>query len=237
MNKEQFQEELQKLGIDLTGRELISFNSYCEFLKEYNKHTNLTSIKDDEGIFLKHFYDSLTIVNAIDLNKYENLIDIGTGAGFPGMVLKIIYPHLKVTLLDSNNKKIKFLKELANKLNIKGVEFFQGRAEDFVKNNREKYDIVTGRAVSNLTVLSELCLPLTKIDGYFIAMKGSNKEEIEEGKYAIRQLGGHIEEIINFTLPIEESGRNIIKIKKIKKTPEEYPRRYEKIIKNPLKMK
>ncbi len=237
MNREEFENELHKLGIDLTGKQLISFNTYCDFLKEYNSHTNLTAITDDEGIFLKHFYDSLTIVNAIDLNKYDTLIDIGTGAGFPGMVLKIIYPHLKVTLLDSNNKKITFLKELAKKLNLNGIEFYQGRAEDFVKTNREKFDIVTARAVSNLPVLSELCLPLTRVDGYFVAMKGSNKEEIEDARFAIRTLGGHIEEIVNFTLPIEESERNIIRISKIKKTPEEYPRRYEKIIKNPLKIK
>ena len=237
MNREQFEEELHKLGLDLTGKQLISFNTYCDFLKEYNSHTNLTAITDDEGIFLKHFYDSLTIVNAIDLNKYNTLIDIGTGAGFPGMVLKIIYPHLKITLLDSNNKKITFLKELAKKLNLTDIEFYQGRAEDFVKTNREKFDIVTARAVSNLPVLSELCLPLTRVDGYFIAMKGSNKDEIEDARFAIRTLGGHIEEIVNFTLPIEESERNIIRISKIKKTPEEYPRRYEKIVKNPLKIK
>ncbi len=237
MNKEQFENELHKLGIDLTGNQLISFNAYCEFLKEYNEHTNLTAIKDDEGIFLKHFYDSLTIINAINLNNYDNLIDIGTGAGFPGMVLKIVYPHLKITLLDSNNKKITFLKELADKLNIKGIEFYQGRAEDYVKTHRERFDIVTARAVSNLPVLSELCLPLTKIDGYFVAMKGSNKEEIEDSKFAIRTLGGHIEEIVNFNLPIEESERNIIRIKKIRSTPKEYPRRYEKIVKNPLKIK
>jgi len=237
MNREQFEEQLHELGIDLTGIELINFNTYCEFLKEYNSHTNLTAITDDEGIFLKHFYDSLTIVKAIDLNKYDTLLDIGTGAGFPGMVLKIIYPHLKVTLLDSNNKKINFLKELAMKLKITGIEFFQGRAEDFVKNNREKFDIVTARAVSNLPVLSELCIPLTRIDGYFIAMKGSNKDEIEDARFAIRTLGGHIEEIVNFTLPIEESERNIIRIKKIRNTPNEYPRRYEKILKNPLKIK
>ena len=237
MNKETFIEELKKIGIELTDREISMLEIYSSFLKEYNSHTNLTAITDDEGIYLKHFYDSLTIVKAIDLNKYENLIDIGTGAGFPGMVLAIIFPNLKVTLLDSNNKKITFLRELANKLNIEGITFYQGRAEDYVKNNREKYDIVTARAVSNLPVLSELCLPLTKINGYFVALKGSNKEEIEDAKFAIKTLGGEIEEIVNFTLPIESSERNIIRIKKAKETPKEYPRRYEKIVKKPLKIK
>ena len=169
------------------------------------------------------------------MNKVESLIDIGTGAGFPGMVIKILFPEIEVTLLDSNNKKINFLKELAQKLNLKKINFYHGRAEDFCVKNREKFEIVTARAVSNMTLLTELCLPLTKQDGYFIALKGSNIEEIEESKYAIEILGGSIEEIISFNLPIEESGRNIVKIKKIKTTPKEYPRRYDKIVKNPLK--
>lgn len=235
MNREKFLEELNKLGIELTGYQMIHLNAYCEFLKEYNKHTNLTSITEDEQIFLKHFYDSLTIVKAINLNEYDNLLDVGTGAGFPGMVLKIVFPHLHVTLLDSNNKKINFLKELVMKLELRGVEFYHGRVEDFCQKNREKFDVVTGRAVTNMTALSELCLPLTKIDGYFIAMKGSNEEEIKDAEYAIKMLGGNIEEQIKFNLPIEESGRNIIKIKKIKNTPKEYPRRYDKIVKYPLK--
>lgn len=236
MNKEQFLEELNKLGIDLTGNQLISLNTYCEFLKEYNSHTNLTAITEDDQIFLKHFYDSLTFVKAIDLTDKEyKLIDIGTGAGFPGMVLKIVFPKLNVTLLDSNNKKITFLKELAQKLKIQDIKFYLGRAEDYVNTNREKFDIVTARAVSNLPVLSELCLPFVKKDGYFIALKGANKEEITESVFAIKTLGGKIENIINFTLPIEESERNIIKIKKEKNTPQEYPRKYEKIIKKPLK--
>ena len=123
MNREEFIDELEKLSISLSGYDLIAFNQYCDFLKEYNSHTNLTAIKDDNQIFLKHFYDSLTIVKAVDLNNYNSLIDIGTGAGFPGMVLKIVYPHLKLTLLDSNNKKITFLKQLAEKLKLKNIEF------------------------------------------------------------------------------------------------------------------
>ena len=234
MNREQFEKELEKLGIELTGNELIMFNTYCDFLKEYNSHTNLTAIADDEGIFLKHFYDSITLTRVINLNKYTSLIDIGTGAGFPGMVLKILYPNLKLTLLDSNNKKIKFLQELSDKLNIKGIEFYNGRAEDYVKNHRETFDIVTARAVSNLPVLSELCLPLTKVDGYFIALKGSNEEEIDSAKYAITELGGNIEQIDHFELPYDGGTRNIIKIKKVKQTNEKYPRRYDKIVKNPL---
>lgn len=235
MNKELFVKEVSKLGLDLKEEQLKNLDIYCKFLIEYNSHTNLTAITEEEQVYLKHFYDSLTILKSIDMNKVESLIDIGTGAGFPGMVIKILFPEIEVTLLDSNNKKINFLKELAQKLNLKKINFYHGRAEDFCVKNREKFEIVTARAVSNMTLLTELCLPLTKQDGYFIALKGSNIEEIEESKYAIEILGGSIEVVISFNLPIEESGRNIVKIKKIKTTPKEYPRRYDKIVKNPLK--
>lgn len=235
MNKEEFVSELEKLGIELTGHQLISFNTYCDFLKEYNSHTNLTAITDDDQIFLKHFYDSLTISKVINLNEYSNLIDVGTGPGFPGMVLKIVFPNLKVTLLDSNNKKIKFLEELSSKLNIKDIEIYNGRVEDYIKDHRESFDIVTARAVANLPVLSELCIPLTKVDGYFIAMKGSNEEEITESEFAIKALGGNIEKVENFELPNNGGLRNIIKVKKVTNTDIKYPRRYDKITKNPLK--
>ena len=234
MNREQFEEELAKLGIELTGLDIINFNAYCDFLKEYNSHTNLTAIADDEGIFLKHFYDSLTITRVIDLNRELKIIDVGTGAGFPGMVLKILFPKLKLTLLDSNNKKITFLKELAQKLNIRDIEFYNGRAEDYVRNNRESFDIVTARAVSKLTVLSELCMPLTKVDCYFIPLKGSNEEEIKEATFAIKELGGEIEKVDHFELPYDGGTRNIIKIKKVKENENKYARRYDKIVKNPL---
>ena len=237
MNKDLFIKEVEKLGINLTDKQLNQLEIYCNFLIEYNTHTNLTSITDPEQIYLKHFYDSITFCKAIDLSKYNNLIDIGTGAGFPGMVLKILYPNLEVTLLDSNNKKISFLQELSKKIGIDNINYYHGRAEDYVKNHRETFDIVTARAVSNLSVLSELCLPLTKINGYFIPMKGSNEEEIIEAEYAIKTLGATIEQIIKFELPVEESVRNIIKIKKEKNTPKEFPRRYDKITKTPLKKK
>lgn len=237
MNKEQFIEALKKLNIELSEEQLLKLETYKEFLKEYNKHTNLTSITEDEEIYLKHFYDSLTITKIINLGCYENLIDIGTGAGFPGMVLKILFPKLHITLLDSNNKKITFLQDLSQKLNLDNIEIIHDRVEDFVKKNREKYDIVTARAVTNMTNLSELCLPLTKKNGYFIAMKGSNEEEIKEANYALKILGGQIEMKEKFFLPIENSERVLIKIKKIKDTPKEYPRRYDKIIKYPLKNK
>jgi len=237
MNKDKFIKEVNKLGIEVTEEILNKLDIYYNFLIQYNSHTNLTRIIDIEEVYLKHFYDSLTIIKCIDLNKYNNLIDIGTGAGFPGMIIKIFYPKLNVTLLDSNNKKITFLKELAQKLNINDITFYHGRVEDFVKDYREKFEIVTGRAVSNLTMFSELCIPLVKVDGYFISMKGGNTEEIEDAIYGIELLGGKIEDIINFQLPIENSERNLIKVKKIKKTDIKYPRRYDKIKKEPLKNK
>ena len=235
MNKELFVEEVRKLGIILNEEQLKKLEIYCNYLIEYNEHTNLTAIKEPEQIYLKHFYDSITIVKAIDFNKVNNLIDIGTGAGFPGMIVKILFPEIEVTLLDSNNKKIAFLQELTMKLGLKKVNFYHGRAEDFCVKNREKFDVVTARAVSNMTLLSELCLPLTKVGGYYIALKGSNEEEIDDSLYAIKVLGGEIEEKITFELPIENSGRNILKIKKSVNTPKEYPRRYDKMVKNPLK--
>lgn len=236
MNKEIFKEEVKKIGIELTEQQLASLEKYCDYLLEYNSHTNLTAIKEKDQVYLKHFYDSITFLKALNPQEHSNLLDVGTGAGFPGMVLKILFPNLEVTLLDANNKKINFLKELTMKLQLTNVNFYHGRVEEFCQKNREKFDIVTARAVSNLSVLSELCLPLVKEKGYFIAMKGSNEEEIDEAKYAITTLGGKIEEIVFFHLPIENSGRNIVRIRKERTTPKEYPRRYEKIIKNPLKL-
>ena len=235
MNEEIFIKEVKKLGIEINETQKNQLQKYCKFLIETNKITNLTSINDSEGIYLKHFYDSLTLNKAIDFKKINTMLDIGTGAGFPGLVIKIIYPHIKLTLLDSNNKKISFLRDLIKILEIKEVELINDRAEDFIKDKREVYSLVTARAVSQLNILCELCMPFTEIGGYFIPLKGSNTEEIEDSSYAIDKLGGKIEDIITFNLPIEESKRNIIKIKKIKKTEIIYPRKYDKIKKNPLK--
>ena len=235
MNKQEFINKVGELGINLTEEQLNQLDIYCNFLLEYNSHTNLTAIKEEDQVYLKHFYDSITFIKALDVNKYSNLLDIGTGAGFPGMVLKIVFPELEVTLLDSNNKKINFLQELSKKLNLTKVNFYHGRAEDFCAKNRESFDIVTARAVTNMVALSELCLPLVKIGGYFIALKGSNKDELNDSRNAIKILGGYEENTINFELPYDGGERNIVKIKKEKNTPKEYPRRYDKIVKKPLK--
>ena len=235
MNKQEFINEVEKLGLLLNEQQLQQLDTYCDFLLEYNSHTNLTAIKEKNQVYLKHFYDSLTFIKAVDISKYNNLLDIGTGAGFPGMVLKIVFPNLEVTLLDSNNKKINFLQELSNKLGINKIHFYHGRAEEFCILNREKFDLVTARAVTNMTALSELCLPLVKLNGYFIALKGSNKKELNESQNAIKILGGKVEKTINFELPYEGGERNIVSIIKQKNTPKEYPRRYDKIVKKPLK--
>jgi len=235
MNKQEFINKVSELGINLTEEQLVQLDTYCNFLLEYNSHTNLTAIKEEDQVYLKHFYDSLTFIKAIDVTKYNNLLDIGTGAGFPGMVLKIVFPNLEVTLLDSNNKKINFLQELSNKLGLTKINFYHGRAEDFCVKNRESFDIVTARAVTNMTALSELCLPLVKLNGYFIALKGSNQDELNDSKNAIKILGGLIEDTINFELPYDGGERNIVRRIKQKNTPKEYPRRYDKIVKKPLK--
>ena len=155
MNKQDFINKVEELGINLTEDQLKQLDMYCNFLLEYNSHTNLTAIKEEEQVYLKHFYDSLTFIKAIDVTKYENLLDIGTGAGFPGMVLKIVFPNLEVTLLDSNNKKINFLKELTMKLGLTKINFYHGRAEEFCAKNREKFDIVTARAVTIMSTINQ----------------------------------------------------------------------------------
>lgn len=225
MTKEEFIKEVKKIGIELTDEQLNQFEIYANFLIEYNKHTNLTAITNMEDIYLKHFYDSITIIKSIDLINLKNVLDIGTGAGFPGMVIAILNKNINVTLLDSNNKKTTFLNELKNKLNVNNVEVVNTRAEEYVKIKRNSYDLVTSRAVANLYTLGEISIPLVKINGYFIALKGDIEEELKLSKTHIKDLGGVVENVISFKLPKEESIRNIIKIKKIKDNSK-YPRIY-----------
>lgn len=234
MNQSRFIEELKKLNIEITDKQLKDLETYYEMLIEYNKKMNLTGITEKEQVYLKHFYDSLTIIKIIDLNEQETRCDIGTGAGFPGMVLKIVFPKLKVTLVDSLNKRIEFLKDVKNKLNLENLEIINSRAEEFAKGNIEKFDVVTARAVAHLSILLEYSLPMIKINKYFIAMKGNIKEELEESKNAIKLLNSKLEEDIEFKLPIEESNRNLVKIVKISKTNNKYPRKYSEIKKKKL---
>ena len=234
MNIEEFINEIKKLGIDVTGEQLEKLEIYCNFLLEYNTHTNLTAIKNREEVYLKHFYDSLTLVKSIDLTSIENLLDIGTGAGFPGMVLKIFFPNLQIYLVDSNNKKTKFLNELKNKLNVDKVEVINDRIENITSRFINSIDMVTARAVTNLPVLVELALPLVKVDKYFIAMKGNAQDELENSEYAITYLGGKIEDVKEFDLPHDAGKRMLITIQKTQKSELNKLRPYEKIVKKPL---
>lgn len=233
MKINEFIEKVKELGLEITNEKLKQLEIYANFLREYNEHTNLTAITDIEDIYLKHFYDSLTLTKVIDLNTCKDLLDFGTGAGFPGMVIKIFFPNLKVTLLDSNNKKIKFLTELKDKIHVDNLELINTRVELLRNERLNYYDVVTARAVTNMPVLTELAMPLVKKDKYFIAMKGSNIEEIKTSKNAISKMHGEIEEINTFLLSEESGMRNIIKIKKIKETTLNELRSYEKIIKKP----
>lgn len=237
MNKDKFIQELKKINIILTDDQVELFNKYAKFLLEYNKTVNLTAIRDIEGVYLKHFYDSCLVINnsLVDFNNVNSLIDIGSGAGFPGVVIKILYPNIELTLLDSNNKKTTFLSKLIEYLNLENVTIVNDRAENFVKNNRQKFDISIARAVSELRIISELCIPLTKVNGYFIALKGNYKEELDSAKSTIKILNSEVEKTIETTLPIEESIRTLIFIKINGIVDNKYPRLYDQIVKKTLK--
>ena len=215
---------IDKFNIDSSKKE--KFDKYLELLQEWNNKINLTAITDKDGIELKHFYDSLTISEYIKPNS--TLIDVGTGAGFPGIPLKIKDESIKLTLLDSLNKRLLFLEEVEKELKLENVENVHGRAEDIGQDKkfREKFDYATSRAVARLSVLVEYLLPFVKLGGYCICMKGPNiEEELKDAEKAIKVLGGEIEKIDNFKLENDENERNIIIIKKIKNTPKQYPRK------------
>lgn len=234
MNELEFIDHLKDLNIEITKKQLDNLNKYYNHLVEYNSKINITSIINKEDVYLKHFYDSLTLIKIIDLGKPLSLCDLGSGAGFPGIVLKIIFPNLKITLVDSLNKRINFLDLVISKLNLNNIETIHSRIEEYAKTNREKYDIVTARAVANLNTLLEISLPLTKVGGYFIAMKGNISQEIISIDNSLNLLNSKIENIIEFRLPIEDSIRTLVKIKKLKTTSDKYPRRYDLIKNRPL---
>lgn len=224
------------LGLDLDNTQISNLMKYSSLLKEWNEKINLTAITDDEGICTKHFLDSLT---ALCTGKIRGkVIDVGTGAGFPGMVLKTVKPDISLTLLDSLNKRINFLKALGDELNIKdGIEYIHSRAEDAGKNKlyREKFDTAVSRAVANMTVLSEWCLPFVKLGGYFLALKGPLAEdEVKDAKRAIHILGGEIEDIFSAQIPFTELKHKIIIVKKVRHTPLKYPRKPGIATKTPI---
>ena len=233
--QEIFLEELKKINLKIEKEKIKKFYEYMKILIEWNEKINLTAIKDEKEIIVKHFIDSLTI------NKYignaENMVDVGTGAGFPGIPIKIVNKDLTVILVDSLNKRINFLNEVIEKLDLQNIKTVHARAEDLGKDKqyRESFDVVTSRAVANMTVLTEYLLPLTKIGGNCICMKGAEiEDELENAKYAIKLLGGKVVKVEKIEISDEHMGRNIILIKKQENTPNQYPRKAGIPLKKPL---
>lgn len=232
MNREIFIEECKKIGIDINKSNLEKFNEYYKLLCEWNEKINLTTIIEENDVYLKHFYDSLCLLKSIDLNNELTLCDVGTGAGFPGIVLKIVFPKLKITLLEPIQKKCIFLNTVIEHLELRDIKVINERAEIYAQKNREKFDIVTCRAVSKLRIISEISLPMVKVGGYFIPLKANINDEIIESKQILKELNSKIISVIEFKLPFENSNRNIIKIQKLKSNSIKYPRNYGKIKKN-----
>lgn len=235
---DKFIRQLKELELELNETQLQQFERYYELLVEWNKVMNLTAITEYEEVYEKHFLDSLAIVKVEDINKVESIIDIGTGAGFPGIPLKIAFPHLKVVLLDSLNKRINFLNTVIEELGLENVETLHGRAEDYAKKAeyREQADLCVSRAVANLSTLSEYCLPYVKVDGKFIPYKsGEITTEADEAKKAVGILGGNVKKILKFHLPDSDITRSFVVIEKKKATPKKYPRKAGLPSREPLK--
>ncbi|GAA0502102.1 16S rRNA (guanine(527)-N(7))-methyltransferase RsmG [Salinibacillus aidingensis] len=237
MDKQTFQQSLNERGIELNQKQLKQFDQYYQMLVGWNNKMNLTSITDEEGVYLKHFFDSLSAAFYYDFNKPLKVCDVGAGAGFPSLPLKIAFPQLQITIVDSLKKRVTFLNELADQLDLEHVAFYHDRAETFGKNKafREQFDVVTARAVARMSVLSELCLPLVKVGGTFLAMKGAQfQEEEKEAEKAVQQLGGEWKRIYDFQLPEEDSKRYIAEIDKVTQTPKRFPRKPGTPNKNPI---
>ncbi|MBQ2902301.1 MAG: 16S rRNA (guanine(527)-N(7))-methyltransferase RsmG [Agathobacter sp.] len=232
---DKFIEEVNKISIELSEKQLEQFRIYYEMLVEKNKVMNLTGITEWDEVLEKHFLDSISLIRAVDLNQELSVMDMGTGAGFPGIPLKIAFPNLKVTLADSLNKRVLFLQEVIDALKLEGIEAIHGRAEDLARDKkyREQYDLSVSRAVANLSTLSEYCLPFVKIGGQFISYKsGEIEKEVASSKSAVFLLGGKVKDIVKFELG--ESGRSFIVIDKVKGTPKTYPRKAGTPSKKPL---
>lgn len=236
-NTTQFLKDVSSLGISLSEKQVEQFLRYYEMLVQWNEMMNLTAITDYEDVMKKHFVDSLSLVKVCDLTGSLSLIDVGTGAGFPGLALKIAFPDIKVILLDSLGKRIHFLEKVICNLGIQGVNAVHGRAEDYVKQSkiRESFDLCVSRAVANLSTLSEYCLPFVKVDGLFVSYKSEKvAEELENAERAISILGGVVEDQVELMLPDTDIYRNLVMIRKIQKTALKYPRKAGLPSRNPL---
>lgn len=228
----------EDVGLELTTEQYDQFITYMRLLQEWNEKINLTAILEDEEIIKKHFIDSIKAFKRDEFKQNVNVIDVGTGAGFPGIPIAIMNPNINVTLLDSLNKRIKFLDIVINKLGLKNIKTIHSRAEDGARNKnlREKFDIATSRAVANMSVLSEYCLPYVKVGGKFIALKGpAVEQEIEESNVAIKTLGGELEQICEVKIEDTDLRHNLVVVKKIKECAKTYPRKAGTISKNPIK--
>ena len=234
MDKETFEREILKLGIDLDENKLNKLDKFYKFLIEKNKVMNLTAITDEKEVYLKHFYDSLTICRVIDLKKYDSLCDVGSGAGFPGIVLKIFFPHLKITLIDSLNKRVNYLNQLISVLSLEDIKAKHIRMEDFSKDNEEKFDLITARAVASTSLLSEISVKALKIKGKLLLYKGIFNEEEEISQNLLQELSLKIELIEKFNLILENSQRSLVILSKEKKTKAKYPRMMSEIKKELL---
>lgn len=230
-------EGFKKLNITLTTEQIEAFTTYYDMLVEKNKVMNLTGITEWEDVVLKHFVDSVAIVKTVDMSKEYRILDLGTGAGFPGVPLKIAFPQLEIVLLDSLNKRIVWLQEVIDQLGLEGITAVHGRAEEYAKDKsyRENFDLVVSRAVANLASLSEYCVPYVKKGGYFISYKSGNiAEELAASAKAIQVLGGKLEHVEEFCLPGTDMSRSFVKIKKTMETPKKYPRSAGKPTKEPI---
>ena len=234
MNKELFINEVEKLGIVVDDDKLSKLDQFYCLLIDWNEKINLTTIIEEESVYLKHFYDSLTLYRDIDLNKSIKICDVGSGAGFPGIVLKIFFPNIDITLIDSLNKRIIYLNDVIDKLNLSGIKAIHSRMEDFSKSHEEVFDYITARAVSQLPILCEISVKALKTGGSLVFMKANCEEELLDIEKKIDKLGLKLKKVDKFVLPIENSNRTIVKIDKYSKTNKIYPRTIDKIKKNPL---
>jgi 16S rRNA (guanine527-N7)-methyltransferase len=227
----------RSVNLDFDEVKYEQFVEYKDLIQEWNEKINLTAITDDEGIMKKHFIDSIKVFNFPELHGARSVVDIGTGAGFPGVPMKIVKPDMEVVLLDSLMKRVNFLNEVIAKLGLKGIKAVHGRAEDYAKvEYRDYFDAAVSRAVANMTLLAELCMPFVKVGGYFVAMKGPGADaEIEEARQAIGMLGGKIERVIEVEIEESDLKHNLVIVKKVKPTPKQFPRKPGVAAKKPLK--